>query len=62
MTKGLTSQESIQKTIGKLEGAWAIVCICLDEPNILYVHRKGSPIVISYNKKLRFSHFRTKWI
>ena len=34
---GLTSQKAIEKTIEYLEGAWAIVCICLDDPDTLYI-------------------------
>ena len=48
--KGLEPVNAIKKTIDCLEGAWAIICICLDEPNTLYIHRKGSPIVISINE------------
>jgi glucosamine--fructose-6-phosphate aminotransferase (isomerizing) len=42
--KGLLS--AVKKTVKKLEGAYALGIMCVDEPNTLIACRKGSPLVI----------------
>lgn len=38
--------EAVTKTLRKVEGTFGIACICRDEPGVLVVARRGSPIVI----------------
>ena len=40
--------EAIQKMIKRLEGAFSIAAIFLNQPDIIIVARKGSPLVIGY--------------
>ena len=43
-------EESIQKTLEKCEGTWAIIIISLKENNTLYLSRHGSPLLLSYDE------------
>lgn len=43
-------KRSIQKTLDMIHGTWALVIICIDEPNVMYVTRHGSPILIGQEK------------
>lgn len=47
-------QEAVQKAIEKLKGSFAIGVICLDEPEVLVVARKGSPLIIGLGEKGNF--------
>ena len=50
-------EESIQKTLEKCEGTWAVIIITLKQNNTLYLSRHGSPLLLSYddNKALIIS-------
>lgn len=48
--KGSTINESIEKTIQRLEGTWGLVIQCIDEPDKLYCARHGSPILIGFGE------------
>jgi len=39
-------EESISKSINRLEGTWGLAIMCIDKPNTLYCTRHGSPILI----------------
>lgn len=43
---------SIEKTVARLEGTWALVILSTLDPNALYCTRKGSPILISINDNI----------
>ena len=43
---GLTMKESIENTIGKLSGTWALVIIHKDYPNKIWITRNGSPLLL----------------
>ena len=42
-------EESIQKTLEKCEGTWAVIIITLKQNNTLYLSRHGSPLLLSYD-------------
>ena len=42
--------EAIQRTIKRLEGAFSIAAIFLNQPDIIIVARKGSPLVIGHKE------------
>ncbi len=42
--------KAFQKTLGRLEGAFAIGAIFADDPKLLMAARKGSPLAIGYGK------------
>lgn len=43
-------EESIQKTLEKCEGTWAVIIITLKQNNTLYLSRHGSPLLLSYDE------------
>ena len=45
--KEISIPEVIKKTCSQLEGTWGLVILCSENPNCIYVTRKGSPILIS---------------
>jgi glutamine---fructose-6-phosphate transaminase (isomerizing) len=45
-------QKSIENTISKLEGTYALCIISIHEPNKLYCVRHGSPLLISINENM----------
>tara|TARA_Y100001970_G_C14243279_1_gene866260 strand:+ start:1721 stop:3550 length:1830 start_codon:yes stop_codon:yes gene_type:complete len=42
--------ESIKNTINELEGTYGIALISIDNPDNIYLFKKGSPLLISYNE------------
>lgn len=42
---------SINEALNKIKGTFALVIMCIKEPNTLYCIRKGSPLLISYNEE-----------
>jgi glucosamine--fructose-6-phosphate aminotransferase (isomerizing) len=46
LDNGYNMQESIEKTIKKLSGTWALVIINKDYPNKLWITRNGSPLLL----------------
>jgi glucosamine--fructose-6-phosphate aminotransferase (isomerizing) len=48
LDKGDAPFEAFKKAIARLEGAYAIAAIFAQDPNILMVARKGSPLAIGY--------------
>ncbi len=42
--------ESVRLALGQVVGTYAIIVISLDDPNILIVARKGSPVIIGFGK------------
>lgn len=50
LDKGETPFKAFQKTLSRLEGAFAIGAIFADDPNLLMAARKGSPLAIGYGK------------
>ena len=49
LDEGKMITESIQKTIEKLKGTWAIVIIHKDYPNKMWAVRNGSPLLLGTN-------------
>ncbi|MFT6882913.1 MAG: glucosamine--fructose-6-phosphate aminotransferase (isomerizing) [Marinoscillum sp.] len=43
---GLSLEEALRLALTKIVGAYALVVISKDEPNVLYAARKGSPMVL----------------
>jgi len=43
-------EESIQKTLENCSGTWAVIIMCINEQNTLYLSRHGSPLLLSYNE------------
>ncbi len=46
MNDGLSMRDAFRKALSKIEGSYALVVMNQDEPDRLYVARKGSPLVI----------------
>ena len=44
--------KTIQKTINMLEGTFSLIIIFLNEPNTLYITKRGSPLLLSYNNNM----------
>jgi len=42
--------DSINNALLEIKGTYALVIMCVKEPNTLYCIRKGSPLLISYNE------------
>ena len=38
---------AVRNACDRLEGSWAIACVCADDPNTLVVTRNGSPLVVA---------------
>jgi len=47
---GLSAEQAIVASLGKVEGAYGILIHCREEPDILFAARKGSPLVIGLGK------------
>lgn len=47
-------QKAFVKAVNKLQGSYAIVCICKDQKNKLFVARKESPIVVGIGDNENF--------
>lgn len=41
-------EKSIMKAISRLRGTWALVILCIDQPNNMYCIRRGSPLLIGH--------------
>ncbi|MFC2121388.1 glutamine--fructose-6-phosphate transaminase (isomerizing) [Bacteroidota bacterium] len=53
--KGIVGAElAVRHALDRVEGAYGIVVVCLDEPDKLIVARKGSPLVIGVGKEEYF--------
>lgn len=67
---GYTTKDSIQMTINMLEDTWALAIICKDEPNKMWITRKGSPLLLGINdsfamvasEQSAFGNFVTQYI
>jgi len=46
LDSGLSVEESIKKTLKKLNGTWAFVIIHKDYPNKIWITRNGSPLLL----------------
>lgn len=44
--------DAIKLTLNELEGTWALIIMHKDDPNTLYVSKKGSPIVVGYSDEM----------
>ena len=49
--KGYNNKDAFFKTIGRLEGAFALCFMFKDDEEKLYVTRRSAPLVIGYGKK-----------
>jgi len=54
LDKGDAPFEAFKKAIARLQGAYAIAAIFAEDPNILMVARKGSPLAIGYGEGQMF--------
>jgi len=52
INKNDSNTKRIQKTINMLEGTFALIISFLDEPNTLYITKRGSPMLLSYNDNM----------
>ena len=43
-------KESIIHATSLLEGTWALVILCNDYPDTMFIHRHGSPLVLGFNE------------
>ena len=43
-------EEAIMKTTAKLQGTWALVIICEDKPDNLYIARHGSALLVGFGE------------
>ncbi len=46
MDQGLGVEKALSRTLDRVEGTYALVVVCLDEPGVLYAARKSSPLVL----------------
>jgi glucosamine--fructose-6-phosphate aminotransferase (isomerizing) len=46
LSEGLAMREAFQKVLSEIEGSYALVVLNQNEPDRLYVARKGSPLVV----------------
>lgn len=68
--EGHTTKNAIQMTIDMLEDTWALAIICKDEPNKMWITRKGSPLLLGINdsfamvasEQSAFSNYITQYI
>jgi len=49
LNKDISNIETIKKTINMLEGTFSLIISFLDEPNNLYITKRSSPLLLSYN-------------
>jgi len=49
LDEGFSMESSIQQTISKLSGTWALVIIHRDLPNKMWITRYGSPLLLGLN-------------
>src|SRR5690606_23061622 len=47
-TEGLTPREAMQKTLGRLEGAYALAVLFEDQPDMILGARSGPPLAIGH--------------
>ena len=45
-TKGCTLRDAVTEVVGILEGAFALVCVSLDDPDLIVVARQEPPIIV----------------
>jgi glucosamine--fructose-6-phosphate aminotransferase (isomerizing) len=50
LTAGESFHTAVQKTLARLQGAFALGIIFADEPHVLYAARRGSPLAIGYGE------------
>ena len=48
LSEGLEPEKSVQRAIGRLDGAFALAILIADQPDVLYGARKGSPLAVGY--------------
>ncbi|MGB0684340.1 MAG: glutamine--fructose-6-phosphate transaminase (isomerizing) [Magnetovibrionaceae bacterium] len=48
--QGLSAKEATAKTLGRLEGAFALGIIFADEPEMMIAARRGSPLAVGYGE------------
>ncbi len=48
LNEGLEPEKSVQRAIGRLDGAFALAILIADQPDVLYGARKGSPLAVGY--------------
>jgi len=44
--QGMGTALALSRTLDRVEGTYALVVVCLDEPGVLYAARKSSPLVL----------------
>lgn len=49
VSSGMDSYKAWEKTNNDLEGSWALCAIIESEPNIIYISKKGSPLLVGFN-------------
>ena len=52
INKNGSNMKRIQKTINMLEGTFALIISFLDEPETLYITKRGSPLLLSYTDNI----------
>ena len=50
LSSGLTPLEAVRATLARLEGAFALVFLFEDEPDLMIVARRGSPLAIGHGE------------
>lgn len=54
MGEGLDLEKALRKTIGILDGTYAIAAICVNEPNKIIATRKDSPLIVGIGDEQYF--------
>jgi glucosamine--fructose-6-phosphate aminotransferase (isomerizing) len=54
MQAGLGVEEALRKTLGEVEGAYALGVICEDTPGVIYAAKKACPLVIGLGEGENF--------
>lgn len=49
-TQNLSAKDSIICALNQIEGTYALCILCIDEPNVMYCIRHGSPLLIGFSK------------